>query len=332
MFFLGSIYLSSVLLIQHAESNAEEQPHIRKPAVSGDIRGFYPSTPSKLKEMINGLLSNTEKHSLSGNPFALIVLHAGYVYSGQTAAWGFKQIDNLNPEIIFVIGSSHNWHYEGASVPDYSVYKTPLGSVPVNRKAIETLLKENPLIQRNIMFPANQSFFDKGTATSVHAVEHSLEVEIPFLQMIYKNFSIVPVLFGTKNLNACKSIGKTIGQFCKNNPGCIIVCSTDLTHYPPYESANSIDKITLGLITAMNIEKLDNFVKSFPMQNTPNLKTLSCGLPAVFCTLQAAKEYGANSAELINYSNSGDAKPPYTKKDSVVGYGSVLIYKSKKTE
>ena len=258
-----------LVLVSFLPVSAQENKKVRMPAVSGDVRGFYPATPSKLQAAVTSFLGAAEKKPVNGTPFAIIVPHAGYVYSGQTAAWGFRQIENVKPEVVFIIGGSHNWHFEGASVPDYSFYKTPLGSVPVNQQVIETLSRQNSLIKQNVTFPAGQSFFGKGTDTSIHAVEHSLEVEIPFLQTIYRDFTIVPVLFGTKDLAVCKSVGTTIGNYCKNNPGCIIVCSTDLTHYPPYEAANSIDRKTLALITAMDLDKLNTFVRSFPMRNTP---------------------------------------------------------------
>lgn len=193
---------------------------------------FYPSTPEKLTGMIDRFLAGTKKVNISGKPFAIIVPHAGYVYSGKVAAWGFRQIEDLTPTTVFLLGSSHNWGFRGASVPAYESYQSPLGPVPVNRQIIARLLK-NPNIKENVTFRARRSMFDMGMDKNVHEVEHTLEVEIPFLQRMFKNFSIVPVLFGTDDPAITDSVAKSIAEICAEDPGALIVCSTDLTHYPP---------------------------------------------------------------------------------------------------
>ena len=293
------------------------------------IRGFYSYSAHDLKNEINSFLSKAPKINLEGTPFALLVPHAGYVYSGETAAWGFKQIENMAPKTIFIIGSCHNWGFKGASVPENSYYKTPLGMVPVNQEAIKVLKEENSLIKSNVTFPQRESFFGSTNQVSVHSVEHSLEVELPFLQTIFKDFSIVPVLFGTDNLQVCRSVAETLSDYIKKHNDCFIICSTDLTHYPPYEDAKRIDIETLKYVTDMDVSALKSHINNFNMKNTQNLQTLMCGRAAVYCTIETAHLCNADKAELIKYSNSGDAARPYGKKDGVVGYGAVLIYKEK---
>jgi AmmeMemoRadiSam system protein B len=297
--------------------------NVRLPAVASDFGGFYPSTPSKLEGMIKGFLKESEAVKLEGRPVALIVPHAGYVFSGPVAAAAFKQLVGTHINTVFIIGCSHQHRFPKASLPKYECYRTPLGDVPVDLQAVDELLKDGQLFASDVQY----FNWQVGRDTGVHATEHSLEVEIPFLQTVLDSFSIVPVLLGTNDFDICRKIGGKLAEVAASRKGSLIVCSTDLTHYPKYEDASRIDRETIKYIQQMDLEKLHQYMSSFKMEEIPGLVTLMCGEGAVYSTLAAAKALGANKASLIRYANSGDAATPYADKTRVVGYGAMVITK-----
>jgi AmmeMemoRadiSam system protein B len=326
IYFTLLVIFTAALLSCTAWAESEKKDpcrNVRLPAVASDFRGFYPSTPSKLEDMIRGFLQESEMVKLDGVPVALIVPHAGYIFSGPVAAAAFKQLVGAHINTVFIIGCSHQHRFTKASLPKYDCYRTPLGDVPMDLQAVDELLKDGQFFASDVQYLDWQT----GKNTSVHATEHSLEVEIPFMQTVLSTFSIVPVLLGTNDLDICRKIGARLAEVASSRKGSLIVCSTDLTHYPKYDDASRIDRETLNYIQTMDLEKLHQYVSSFKMTEIPGLATLMCGEGAVYSTLAAAKALGANKASLIRYANSGDAATPYADKRRVVGYGAMLITK-----
>lgn len=272
---------------------------IRKPAVAG---AFYPADHIELKNQIEVFFKNIKEEKFDGRIFGLMVPHAGYVYSGQVAAHCFKQLQGLLFDTVVIIGMSHSARFDGIAVDTNDYYQTPLGLVKVDTELAYSLIKSHPKIK---------------SLPEAHISEHSLEVQIPFLQQILKEFKIVPILMS--NPSDCQILAYSL---ISNSRGkkILFIASSDMTHYPPYKIANEVDKTTLSLIEGMNINKLVDWL------NEPHEKcsTLLCGSGAVLTLMLITKEFGINHAAILNYANSGDV-PIIGDTSRVVGYGAVIF-------
>jgi MEMO1 family protein len=270
---------------------------IRYSIVSGS---FYPGNIEVLKGQITEFLDKAQYKNLK-NIRTLICPHAGYVYSGQVAAYSYRQIKDKKFDSIFIIAPSHSEYFDFNSVFDGKGYETPLGLVNIDEERCKRLVASG---MPNIKF-----------SKYGHRSEHSLEVQLPFLQTVLKEFKIVPIVMGNQSRLNIESLGKTIGDIFKEEE-ILIIASTDLSHYHPYEEAVSLD---------MEVEK---FVKKFDIEslekNFLNNKIEMCGAGPVLAAMIAAKAMGADSSEILYYQNSGDISGD---KSAVVGYLSAAIFK-----
>ncbi len=277
----------------------------RVPAVAGQ---FYPSSAAALRTELEGFFSHATPRNGQTAVQALIVPHAGYVYSGQVAASGVAQIDPQRPlRNIFLIGVSHNAAYDGAAVYVAGDFLTPLGRVRVNAEIGRSLL------QRGGMFLENDG---------AHAVEHSLEVQLPLLQFhLKKPFSIVPILLGTEDPGVCKQVAHLLQPyFTKEN---LFVISTDLSHYPSYEDAITIDRKTIDAVLSGSPEKLLRAVSENGRAGTRQLATSMCGLAGVLMLQDIVATDRSQRFTLIQYNNSGDVS--VGEKSRVVGYAAIAV-------
>jgi hypothetical protein len=299
------VALSVVSCAKQAGSGEEAGKIIRPPAVAG---GFYPGDAGALRATVEKLLGEAKKVPIEGRIVGLIAPHAGYGYSGPTAAAAFKQLEGRPIGTVILIGSSHRASFPGAAVWSGDGWMTPLGLVPVDRKAAEKLVSTV-----------------KGAALllEAHREEHSLEVELPFLQTVLKSFLIVPVLIGGADPATLKDLGKAMAEMIREDPGAVIVCSTDLTHYPPYAEAQRIDRETLEAIRTMDIEALSRIEARCERSDVPNLVCAVCGERAVLAAMEAAVLLGVKEAKVVDQRNSGDA--PMGDKSRVVGYGAAIF-------
>ncbi len=286
----SAIILSMAIIAGCSDSS------VRNPAVAGT---FYPADKIELSKMIDGFLSNAEQKNTEKDLIALIVPHAGYVYSGQVAAYGFKQLANRRFKRVIIIGTSHKTTFEGAVLTDYDYFETPLGKIKVDKDFNKKLIDSNKQITAN---------------NNVHDGEHCLEVELPFLQKTLNGFKIVPILFGSTNANNCIMLLNSLSSLIDKDT--LIVASTDLSHYYKYDTANILDKTGLDLI------EQNDFQKYFDM--IAEGKTEACGSSAVVTTMMIASQLGANRGQILNHANSGDTSGDKTR---VVGYGSIAFYK-----
>lgn len=270
---------------------------IRYSIVSGS---FYPGSIEALKRQITEFLDNAQYKSLK-NIKTLICPHAGYVYSGQVAAYSYRQIKDENFDSIFIIAPSHSEYFDFNSVYDGKGYETLLGLVNTDEERCKRLVASGV---------SNIKFSKYG-----HRSEHSLEVQLPFLQMVLKEFKIVPIVMGNQSRLNIESLGKTIGNLFKGEK-ILIVASTDLSHYHPYEAAVYLDG------------KVEKFVKKFDIENLEkNFLSNSiemCGAGPVIAAMIASKVMGADSSEILYYQNSGDVSGD---KSAVVGYLSAALFK-----
>lgn len=281
---------------------------VRLPAVAGS---FYPADANELKREVLGFLASSKKICKDGTVRAIIVPHAGYIFSGPTAGAGFKYIpEDAGYDNIFLIGTSHHFAFDGAAVYTSGDFLTPLGRVEVN-KEIGKKLKENC------------SYFI--TRDDVHNPEHSLEVQLPFIQCHFKReIPIVPILIGTGNTMILKTIADALQPYF--NEKNLFIISSDFSHYPSYEDACRIDKITMEAIIKGDPDNFLRTIRSLESEGTKGLATAMCGWSSGLVLLYLAGNEKGLSYKHIDYSNSGDSKAG--DKTSVVGYNAIALQQS----
>ena len=259
----------------------EKSQTIRPPAVAGR---FYPDDPEELRKTVRTLLRDAPDVGIQGTIRGLVSPHAGYIYSGIVAAAGYRQIA-LSTRTVILIGPSHRFPLKGPSIPTVTAYQTPLGDVRLAQLAFK--LQKLPIFE---------------SVPEAHKREHSLEVQLPFLQVMLKDFKIVPILI---NSGDPKALAEVLAPHIDNDT--LIVASTDLSHYYPYERAVSMDRICTSAITNAEFSRM-------PLCE-------ACGKRAVM-TLMHIAEIKNWDAKLIDYKNSGDTAGG---KDNVVGYASIAF-------
>ena len=270
------------------------QDRIRQPAAAG---AFYSSDPGMLKREIKGFLGNAQDHGLEGIR-ALITPHAGYMYSGQIAAHAYRQIEGKDYDCVLVIAPSHSELFDFVSIYPGG-YETPLGIAQIDKKNADTLVENSEFIK----------YSSQG-----HKNEHSLEVQVPFLQVALANTKIVPMAVGNQSPDLIDKLADTIGQTFKQK-NILMVASSDLSHYHPYDAALSLDQQVEKLVAGYNIQELADrfFSQAIEM----------CGGAPVLSAMIAARELGAINSKVLVYKNSGDVTGDHS---AVVGYLSAVIY------
>jgi AmmeMemoRadiSam system protein B/AmmeMemoRadiSam system protein A len=290
-------------------STVSESKSIRKPAVAGQ---FYPSEKSELEVQVSNFLSKASEEEEKGSLRILIVPHAGYEYSGQVVAWGVKQLTNENFSQVILLGSSHNAWYQGAAIDDHDVWETPLGPVEIDKNFCKSLIDQTE---------------DVSFSASAHAQEHSLEVELPFLQKVLSEFKLVPVLLADADENLLDNLSIFLaGNLTEKT---LVVISTDLSHYPRYEVANEVDKATIESILSGDPVNFDQTVSSLIAKGYPNLSTCACAEKAVKIGMKLAQKLGKGKWKLLKYANSGDTGGD---KGRVVGYAAIGWYEKARSE
>ena len=296
-------------------SGAENRPgdingsgkKIRPAAFAGS---FYSGDMEELKKEVNNLIADAGKRESSGTILAATAPHAGYVYSGGIAAHTFKNISDIDFDTIVIIG--HDSFRDGVAYTcpvDY--FETPLGRVPVDMEMVDKLHKYSKDIKPNF---------------SIHSNDHTIEVQLPFIQSIKEEFKIVPLMFGYPSPENCRTLADAI-KSAAGDKKVFVLASTDMSHYPTYEGANKMDHITLDVIRSMDIKKFFKHVfKQRRDPGIPGLQTAICASGGVGTAMLLAKDAGANAVEVLKYANSGDVKGG--DKSRVVGYSSVLFKKN----
>lgn len=280
----------------------------RKAAVAGS---FYSSDPEVLRRDLKKFFSEAKPPSAPGNVLAIISPHAGYVYSGIVAASAFNQIDkNKKYDNVFVIGSSHRAAFDGAAIYNKGNFETPLGIVKVNLDLAEKLIDESDVFIVN---------------DQAHNSEHSLEVQLPFLQyLLHDNLRIVPILLGTHSADVCYKIAEGLSPYLNENN--LFVISADFSHYPDYKSACTVDKQTADAILSNSVEKFAETINANMEKGTPGLETCLCAWPAVLTLLFMTEKDPGIDIHLVEYRNSGDSEPG--DKTRCVGYNAISFTRS----
>jgi len=288
-----------------AAGSAQAEGTTRAPAVAGS---FYPGEPGALRAEVQRYLGQVEPKTLPGELVALIVPHAGYVYSGPVAAYAYRQLQGRRYDTVVVVGPSHHALFPGIALTGADEWATPLGSVDIDRTACEALMKAYP----------NARVFE-----TAHAPEHCIEVQLPFLQTVLDDFKLLPILMVDFSEQTCSALAQALAQWARGR-SVLFIASSDMSHYPAYEDAVRIDKETLNSIETLDAAKVAVTTRKLMSQGVPNLSTCLCGEGPVKAVLQAARLLGANRVEVLRYANSGNA--PGGSRDRVVGYCAVAVY------
>jgi hypothetical protein len=277
----------------------------RKPYAAGK---FYAGTAAELSTELMRLFDKALPKA-HDNVQAVIVPHAGYPYSGTVAASGFNQIDpNSKYENIFVIASSHTAYYEGASIYNQGNYETPLGAVEVDRILADELIRNNEIFSYQ---------------AKAHLTEHSLEVQLPFLQHHLKHpFRIIPIVVGTQDPSACAKIAEALRPYFTAKM--LFVISTDFSHYPGYEDACVVDGKTADAVVSNSKKEFLKVLKENEAAGIPQLATAMCGWSSVLTLLNLTEADPGYSYHKIQYLNSGDTDH-FPDKSRVVGYYSLAV-------
>ena len=296
----GSLVLL-LLLLALAPSFSQD----RQPAVAGP---FYPGSATELRSMLKELFAQAAPSKNLSNVVALISPHAGYVFSGGVAASAFNQIDpSKRYDNIFILGPSHHVGFEGASIYSTGDFVTPLGKVKVNGKIAETL------IQKHRFFSSRRD---------AHQSEHSVEVQIPFLQYRFGDkLTIVPIVVGASSAGTCRDLAEALRPYF--TPDNLFVISTDFSHYPPYDDALKVDQATAEAIVSRSPDNLLKVMAANERRGISNLATSLCGWPCVLTLMYLVQNMPQGEITPIQYRNSGDF--PYGQKQGVVGYHAVAV-------
>jgi len=280
---------------------------IREPAVVGT---FYQGTKEALSQQIEGCYT----HSLGpgkvprlsskkeGSILGLVSPHAGYAYSGPVAAWGFHEVIKREiPEVVVILGPNHRGFGASIAISGKGRWKTPLGESQIDEELARKIVGLSPLVR-----------FDE----KAHQREHSLEVQLPFLQYSYgESFRIVPICIMEQDQSTACKLGEVLSQALKGRNG-LIIASTDFTHYQPKDIAERQDKKALTAILSLSPEDLNRAVSRYRIS--------MCGPGPVMAMLTATSLLGAKTARLLKYATSGDITGDY---QAVVGYASVVVEK-----
>lgn len=299
------LVVALTVLCQGAPARQQSASNDRQPAVAGQ---FYPGNTAELRATLKELFAKAVPPKGIEHVQAVIVPHAGYVFSGSVAASAFNQIDQgRHFDNIFVLGPSHHVGFEGASIYTDGNFITPLGVVQVNTKLGKQLVENNKiLVSRN----------------DAHQPEHSVEVQLPFLQSrLGKEIRIVPMVLGTSSASTCKKIAEALRPYFNDNN--FFVISTDFSHYPAYEDARRVDKATAEAIVSRSPDKLIGIMEDNARKRIPNLATSLCGWPCVLAFLYMIEEDPKVSIQIVDYKNSGDAA--VGEKERVVGYYAMVV-------
>ena len=303
---LINILILSFLTNCNSQEKDMQRKVINREAVAAGR--FYQSDAKKLKSTLSDLFKKAIPKK-NKNVFAVISPHAGYPYSGEVAASAFNQIDfEKNYDNIFIIASSHQVSFLGASIYNKGNYLTPLGVVKVDFNLADNLIDENEIFTFN---------------SRAHSNEHSLEVQLPFLQYkMKKDFRIVPIVIGTQNSADCKKIAEALKPYFNNRN--LFIFSSDFSHYPKYQDAVMVDKKTADAICSNSVKELHNTLRENNKMGIRDLATSLCGWSSVYTLLYLTKNNDDMVYSQIQYMNSGDAT--FGDRSSVVGYFAISVH------
>lgn len=275
---------------------------IRRVAVAGS---FYPREPKTLRGEVDAMLASADSVHSSGQPVVLIEPHAGYMYSGQVAAHGYRLLLDRSYDTVVLVGPSHVEYFPFASVFDGDAYETPLGPVPVDRNAATGITSGRKLVKMS----------DHGhMQTDLPRREHGLEVQLPFLQRVLDDFRIVPIVMGDQRWEVCSELGEALAPLLER-PNTVIVVSSDLSHFHGYDDAKRLDGQFCRTLAKVDPQELFHQIRDGHCE--------ACGAGPVVAALIACQRAGATNCQVLCTANSGDVTGD---RSSVVGYAAAAVF------
>ncbi|MBN1558931.1 AmmeMemoRadiSam system protein B [candidate division KSB1 bacterium] len=264
---------------------------------------FYPGTPEQLRETISTYLKMADKREFASRIIGIISPHAGYVYSGRTAAVAYRQLEDASYETVVLLAPSHGATIEGVSAYRGDYYETPLGLVPVDVTAVQSLAAA----------AGNVHVGEIGHESSGIRAEHSLEVQLPFLQTVLDGFRILPLVFHDYSWENCRALGDAIASTCAPATT-LLVASSDLYHGQSYEECRRTDERTLASV--------ENDSAMQFCHNAAHQTVMACGAGPITVLKHVAETWDASQPRVLAYTNSADVTGK--RGGYVVGYAAAM--------
>jgi MEMO1 family protein len=259
---------------------------------------WYPGDSTRLASTIDEFLAGADVPAIPGQVIGLLAPHAGYRYSGPVAGHAFKPVRSMDIDTVVVIGPSHHRYQADILTTGHAAFHTPLGDVPVDHAALETLRQTVPV--EPVRWDA----------------EHALEIELPFLQRVLGDFHLIPLALIDQSLHTAETLGHALGTILAGRKA-LLVASSDLSHFYPQSTANTFDRAMLDAVGAFDPVRV--------LHLETQGQGFACGRGAIAAVMIAARDLGADTAWIVDYATSGDITQDY---DQVVGYGAAVFFRS----
>jgi AmmeMemoRadiSam system protein B/AmmeMemoRadiSam system protein A len=299
-----------IIIVAFFGVQAVDCSDIRSAVVAGK---FYPEDTGRLSAVIDTLMQQATAPEME-SPVALVVPHAGYVYSGQICADAFKLASRFSFDRIILLGTNHtDPDFQGISVFEAGEFETPLGRIPVDEDMAGKLLSTGKPVTAN---------------RRVHSREHSTEVVLPFIQKVFPKAKIIPIIIGGSDIDMCRKFGGMLAEAIRGK-NALIIASSDLCHYPDYSDGVEADRGILNAMMQLDPATLTAEVRRQEGRHVPNLATTACGLGPILTAMAAARSLGADCGRVISRANSGDTT--LGDRSRVVGYAAVSFCRASKT-
>lgn len=273
---------------------------IRPSSIAGT---WYEGQPKRLAESVDSYLEQANIEKIEGKVIGLVAPHAGHRYSGPVAGYAFAAARGLSPSMVAVIAPMHHPYPYPLITSAHSFYFTPLGNIPVARPQLNEL---SALLEHRLGY---------GLSALPNDPEHALEIELPFLQRALQNpFHLIPLMLRQQDPHTARILGETLAEILRGQD-CLLVASTDLSHFYNQSAAEALDATMLNAAESFEPDTL------YEVEHTG--KGEACGIGALAATLWAAKALGADTVKILNYATSGNISGDYER---VVGYGAGVIF------
>lgn len=272
------------------------QTNIRPSVIAGS---WYPGSADLLRETIEHYLNDVPVFEISQEIKGIISPHAGYIYSGTVAAHGYKQIQNYTYDLVIILSPMHKYYYGKYIINDADFYETPLGQIPVDKKAVAKIKEDTDIT--NIS----------------HDEEHALEIQLPFLQIVQKSFKILPIMFGPIKLDETDDLINVLIPIIKSQKT-LVVISTDLHHINDYNQVQERDQKVINTLEEFDLNSLKVLL------NRPDCTV--CGKVPLLTGLKILNKIGYNQIKILKHLNSGDVTGEKDRGQYTVGYLSGIVY------
>jgi len=303
MYWLAALFIAILAIAALQHVRAADLQNVRQAAVAG---GFYPADPQTLSAMIDDMLAHASPPPINDPILAVVAPHAGYQFSGPVAAYTYAALNGRKFSRVVVIAPSHYEAFHFTSIYDGDAYATPLGTVQVDKAFAKQLAKMSPTIQLS----------SQGHVPTPKGAEHALEVELPWLQRVLGDFELVPIVMGDQSYENSRALGVALAKLIQGSDT-LIVASSDLSHYHPYDEAVKIDHKTLNALQAWDYFSMSRNFEARIWE--------ACGGAPIIAAMIAAERMGANQALVLKYANSGDITGDRSR---VVGYSADVFLKT----